>query len=86
MLISGKNWNYLKKHYSLTLRELQILKLVCKPLIDEDIARQLGITKGTVKTHLRNAYSKLHIFGPNRRMRMFVMFLEKLKKDNFLKG
>ena len=48
--------NYLTKH--LTNREVQIVELLCKGFSDFAIADQLNISTHTVKTHLRNIYSK----------------------------
>jgi len=42
-------------------RELQVAKLVCQGLRNNDIARNLHITLGTVKTHIRNIYRRVQV-------------------------
>ena len=45
--------------YPLTQRELQILELIVAGQTNGEIAEQLYITVGTVKTHVRNILNKL---------------------------
>lgn len=42
-------------------REQEILRWLHAGLSDKEIARELGITPGTVKTHVRNLYRKLEV-------------------------
>jgi two-component system nitrate/nitrite response regulator NarP len=44
-----------------TAREKQVTQLVGRGLRNKEIARELGITEGTVKMHLHNLYEKLGI-------------------------
>ncbi|MDD5701970.1 MAG: response regulator transcription factor [Dehalococcoidales bacterium] len=46
-------------------RELEILKLTAKGLATKDMASELSISEGTVKTHTHNIFQKL---GVNNRM------------------
>ncbi len=46
---------------SLTERELAVLQLLATGLSNEDIARQLHITKGTVRNHISAIYRKLEV-------------------------
>lgn len=43
----------------LTVRERQIVNLVCKGLSNKAIAQQVGTAQGTVKIHLNNIFRKL---------------------------
>jgi len=45
----------------LTPRELEVLKLIAGGLCNRDIAQQLTISEKTVKNHINNIFSKLHI-------------------------
>ncbi|MCD1261853.1 AAA family ATPase [Paenibacillus athensensis] len=45
----------------LTSRELEILRLMAEGLSNKQIALQLEITEGTVKTHANNIYGKLQV-------------------------
>ncbi len=45
----------------LTARELEILKLVAQGLTNQDIAEKLTVSERTVRTHVSNILSKLHL-------------------------
>jgi two-component system nitrate/nitrite response regulator NarL len=46
---------------ALTERERQILQLIAGGKSNKHIARQLGISDGTVKVHVKNLLRKLHL-------------------------
>ena len=46
---------------SLTLRELEILRMVALGRSNDAIARELVISRATVKSHLAHAYDKLGV-------------------------
>ncbi|MOA65610.1 Response regulator protein VraR [compost metagenome] len=50
----------------LTDRELQVLNLMASGLSNQEIAQQLGVVIGTVKSHISSIFSKLEV---NRRMK-----------------
>jgi NarL family two-component system response regulator LiaR len=45
----------------LTEREAEVLRLVAQGLSNQDIARKLNISDPTVRTHVSNILSKLHL-------------------------
>jgi DNA-binding NarL/FixJ family response regulator len=47
----------------LTVRELEIVGMVVRGLRNAQIASQLSVTEGTVKSHLHNIYAKLVVTG-----------------------
>jgi DNA-binding NarL/FixJ family response regulator len=47
----------------LTEKERAALKMVMQGKSNRAIAGQMGVSDGTVKTHLRNVYRKLHVDG-----------------------
>jgi len=50
------------KHLTmLTARQLQVATLACDGLSNKEIAAKLGITEGTIKTHLHAIYGKLNV-------------------------
>jgi two-component system nitrate/nitrite response regulator NarL len=46
---------------ALTQRELEIIKLIAKGLSNKLIARELNISDGTVKVHVKHLLKKLHL-------------------------
>jgi DNA-binding NarL/FixJ family response regulator len=61
ILLNKKQWSYVQKRYGLTPRECQIAELICQGLQNGSIAKYLSIRPGTVKTHTRNIYRKVHV-------------------------
>ena len=47
----------------LTPRELEILGLLAKGESNKEIARSLGVSPNTIKTHIANLYMKLEVTG-----------------------
>jgi len=60
-LLDEKQLSYLQKRYHMSPRELQVAKLVCQGFNDEEIAKDLNLKHGTVKTHLRNVYRRVRV-------------------------
>jgi DNA-binding CsgD family transcriptional regulator len=59
-------WEFRRRWAALTLRERQVLRLYLAHSEDEflsayQLARRLGITRSTLRTHLHRAYRKLGI-------------------------
>jgi DNA-binding NarL/FixJ family response regulator len=45
----------------LTMREIQILDLICMGTQNKNIADRLGLSENTVKVHIRNIYRKMNV-------------------------
>jgi NarL family two-component system response regulator LiaR len=45
----------------LTPRELEVLKLIAEGMCNREIAEELTISEKTVKNHINNIFSKLHV-------------------------
>ena len=58
---------------ALSKRESEVCELVSRGFSNEQIGRKLDITVLTVKTHLRNIYSKS---GTNNRTNLVLKFLK----------
>lgn len=61
VLLGEKHWSYLQRRYHMTPRELEVAKLVCQGFNNSEIAKDLKIKHGTVKTHLRNVYRRIRV-------------------------
>lgn len=61
ILLNDKQWSYVQSRYQLTPRERQIAELICQGHRNGKIASVLRIKPGTVKTHTRNIYRKVHV-------------------------
>ena len=61
VLLNKKQWSYVQNRYNLTPREREIAELICQGLRNGRIAKVLQIKQGTVKTHTRNIYRKVHV-------------------------
>ena len=77
VLLDKKQWSYVQNRYSLTPRERQIAELICQGLRNGSIAKNLCITPGTVKTHTRNIYRKVHV---KSKIAMLLKFLTDVKE------
>lgn len=60
-LFNKEQWSYIKRRYKISPREFEISILVCRGFNDKEIASNLQIELGTVKTHIRNVYRKVHV-------------------------
>ncbi len=52
----------------LTPRELEVLTLIAEGLSNKEIARELTISEKTVKNHINNIFSKLHLYDRSQAM------------------
>ncbi|HUT31108.1 MAG TPA: helix-turn-helix transcriptional regulator [Sedimentisphaerales bacterium] len=63
MVIKAKQWDYLRKCWHLTPREVEVAKLVCGGLDNDQICRKLGVAYNTVRAHLGNIFRKVGVRG-----------------------
>jgi DNA-binding CsgD family transcriptional regulator len=57
---------------AVTPREWEVLKLVSQGFTNKGIARELGITEGTVKIHMQHIFEKM---GTRSRMQLIIMMV-----------
>ncbi|MHC5353070.1 LuxR C-terminal-related transcriptional regulator [Myroides sp. LJL115] len=62
--------DYLKTHYKLTERELDVLHLIWEGYTNKKISEKLSITLSTAKYHIGNIYIKLNV---NSRAQIFAL-------------
>ena len=60
----------------LTDREREVTQLILRGHSSESISCNLTISLGTVKTHRKNAYAKLHISSQSELLSMFLRSIE----------
>ena len=79
VLIDGEQWLHVQHRYRLTPREREIAEMVCRGLRNDRIARRLNIRPGTVKTHLRNIYRKVHV---QSKIGMLLQFVTEARRHS----
>ncbi len=79
MVLKAKQWDYLSKCWHLTPREVQVAKLVCKGLDNEQIGDKLQIEYNTVRAHLGNMFRKVGVRGKATLILEFVTILQRAK-------
>lgn len=60
-LLNEKHWLHIQRRYHMSPRELQVAKLICQGFDNEEVAKDLKIRHGTVKTHIRNIYRRIRV-------------------------
>ena len=76
-LIDEGQWRHIQQRYHLTVREVEVAKLICQGLGNEEVAKNLNITYGTVKAHIRNIYRKA---GVHNKITMLLKFISEIAK------
>ena len=61
----------------LSEREFQVLRLLDSSLTSTEISRELYLSVNTVRTHIRNIYSKLSVHGR-------IEAIQKVKKSGLI--
>ena len=71
-LLDDRQWRQIQKRYFISPRELQIAKLICHGFNNDEIAEDLDIKRGTVKTHIRNIYRRIRV---KNKLELLLTFL-----------
>ena len=79
MVFKAKQWEYLRKCWHLSSREVDVSKLVCKGFDNNQIGKKLNITYNTVRSHLGNIIRKVGVKGKAGIILKFVETLQKAK-------
>jgi DNA-binding CsgD family transcriptional regulator len=71
-LLDDRHWRYLQRRYYISPRELQVARLICYGFNNAEIAKDLNIKRGTVKTHVRNIYRRIRV---KNKLELLLTFL-----------
>ena len=71
-LLNERHWSYLQRRYFISPRELQVARLICYGFNNAEIAKDLNIKRGTVKTHVRNIYRRIRV---KNKLELLLTFL-----------
>ncbi len=77
MVFAKRQWEYLRKCWHLTPREIDVAKLVCKDFDNDEIADKLHIEYNTVRAHLGNIFRKV---GAKGKASVILEFIDVLRK------
>jgi len=77
MVLKTKQWEYLRKCWHLTPREVEVAKLVCDGINNEQIGKKLHIKYNTVRAHLGNIFRKV---GGKNKAGIILEFIRVLQK------
>ena len=82
ILLDDRHWSYIQRRYHISPRELEVAKLVCHGLSNREIADALGIRQGTVKTHIKNIYRRIHVKNKVALLLRFMADISQLLGDS----
>jgi len=82
-LLKQEHWSYIKRHYDMSSREVQVAELICMGFSNEEVAKDLKIRPGTVKTHLRNIYRRIRV---RNKIAMFLKVVDQATKFSAISG
>ena len=72
-ILAEEHWSYIRRQYRMSPRELQVANLVCQGFNNDEIADQLKMKNGTVKTHIRNIYRRIRV---KNKIEMLLKFVD----------
>ncbi len=79
MVITKKQWEYLRRCRHLTPREVEVAKLVCRDFDNDRIGEKLAVEYNTVRAHLGNIFRKVRVKGKAGLILEFVEVLRKVR-------
>jgi len=79
MIFKAKQWDYLRRCWHLTDREIEVAKLVCQGLNNDQIKTKLKIKYNTVRAHLGNVFRKVQVEGKASLILEFIRILDRAK-------
>jgi DNA-binding CsgD family transcriptional regulator len=77
MVLKTKQWEYLRKCWHLTPREVEVAKLVCDGMDNERMGKKLHIKYNTARSHLGNMFRKV---GVKSKAGIILEFIRTLQK------
>jgi DNA-binding CsgD family transcriptional regulator len=76
MIFKSNQWECLRKTWHLTPREVEVAKMVCEGLDNEQIGKKLRIKYNTVRAHLGNIFRKVGLRGKAGIVLKFIKTLQ----------
>jgi DNA-binding CsgD family transcriptional regulator len=78
-LLNDEHWLRIRRQYCMSPRELEVAKLVCQGFSNEEIAGNLKIKQGTIKTHIRNIYRRIRV---KNKIEMLLKFVDNIAESS----
>ena len=79
MVFKAKQWEYLRRCWHLTDREVEVAKLVCEGLDNNQVRKRLKIAYNTVRAHMGNIFRKVGVSGKAGLILEFISVLQKAR-------
>jgi DNA-binding CsgD family transcriptional regulator len=79
MVLKTKQWEYLRKCWHLTPREIEVAKLVCNGMDNAQIGKNLHIKYNTVRAHLGNIFRKAGVKNKTGTILEFIRTLQRAR-------
>lgn len=77
-LLRRKDWTYLQGRYRFTPRQLEIARLLCSGLDNNQIAQKLRISHNTVRTHIYNINTRVNV---RNKVQFVLRMIEDTKRE-----
>ena len=79
MVFKAKQWEYMRRCWHLTDREVEVAKLVCEGLDNNQVRKRLKIAYNTVRAHMGNIFRKVGVSGKAGLILEFISVLQKAR-------